>query len=735
MEIHTGDRVGIHIVSPACASCALAGEELRFYLRKVLKVKAHGTQTASTSTAEPAIRFFLGRTRDLADADVLDREKPDVSDPEGFLVHVADHHVVLGGGEGVGVLYAVYTFVERFLGVRFVRPGPDGEWIPRGQHVELSPGTIVETPAFTHRGCTPLLGRRPDEDLRAFRHFVDWMAKNRLNFFSFCYLDALPRFAELATYMKPRGIKLDVGGHCLARMLYGTWDMHGGPQERDQRTLQVFHAHPEWHCLKDGYRVVCKDHYGHFCLSNTDAVDTFCREVVNFLKRWHTALNFDSMSICLSDSNAVFCECETCRRQDRHELTQRFYRTVSDRIHRVFPELQMRFTVYADYITPDDRHRLPADTGVDMATWLQDYRYGLNQGPPKHARYRRLIERWLALTEGGTHGRDVGLFQYYSYGRCSAGPRLQALFEDARWLRRKGIRRLHDNLLHAYAAQGLPRSLTGYFMARALWNPDIEPQTCVAEIFDPLYGDAAPQMTECLRLSDGLDCAAWIPVTWWRWRQYPVALIRDTLTCCSVTLETLDRIDALLSEVGGAKELRTGLQGLGAWQAWSAATRENVEVTRTQYRVLSLLIQTDRAGGDLEDPDLTERVHREVQASAYLARRFDDTPSPSPSQKDRLAASFGWPRPLVDLFSAIEAKGAARALANATYHAVHNWQGCRDMKRTEGCDRCGLITCADFLEGPGRKRYAVRESPPELRLARQAKGGTWIVRDKADRKS
>ena len=58
-------------------------------------------------------------------------------------------------------------------------------------------------------------------------------------------------------------------------------------------------------------------------------------------------------------------------------------------------------------------------------------------------------------------------------------------------------------------------------------------------------------------------------------------------------------------------------------------------------------------------------------------------------------------------YMAFFGKGKERAVANVKYNAIYNWQGCKFARKIEGCEKCAIIACPDFLEGPGMKRYTI----------------------------
>jgi hypothetical protein len=62
---------------------------------------------------------------------------------EQVAVYTLDGRLYLSGNQPRGVLYAVYSFLQRQLGVRWLWPGPDGEFVG-GDDIRLRPAQMLE---------------------------------------------------------------------------------------------------------------------------------------------------------------------------------------------------------------------------------------------------------------------------------------------------------------------------------------------------------------------------------------------------------------------------------------------------------------------------------------------------------------------------------------------------------------------------------------------------------------
>jgi len=713
----------IVLLDQTCASSDLAASELQKYLKLALDLDAPIRR--KKGNADGQVPFYVGTVTHQTENGLLsaDAASTDLGE-EGLLIRIGDREVILAGETGVGVLYAVYVFAERLLGVRFLGAGLENEWIPQQRQVSLAKTQILEKPVFSRRGGTPyILDRLPARD---FREFIEWMAKNRLNFLTFSYLEDTPHLKELADELKVRGIKLDVGGHCLHRFLYGVWDVSTptGSGERWRIVEEKFRNHPEWHSLKNGHRVLCNDRYGHFCLSCREAVEEFCRNAIDFLKAYDGPEFLDSLSVCLSDTNAVFCECDACRKKPLMHAVQGFYNQVAERIHQVFPDLQVRFIAYEDHIAPSSRIPPARNVGIDIALWGPDYRHGLNADTPKHQRYMSIIKRWQAICKAGKGNNSLGIFQYYAFTRYSLGPRLKALFEDAVCFQQLGILRVHDNLIQAAVLEESPMALTPYFFARAFWNPSLGPEKQAQELFDPVFGPASRAMQECLHICDQLDAASITEPVWSRWRQYPLNLVQDCLSCCTETLADLGRIGEHLEDARRNSESPFAAALIDKWSDWALSSLRRVESTKVQFEVLRMLTETVERRRNLGEHTLMQKVIGKLMSLPGVKKHEGEIRKLDAEESAKLAQHFQLPEGTAR-YIAFLGKGKERALANVSANAVYAWQGCSFARAAEGCDQCAIIACPDFLEGPGRKRYAVREKAALGKIGDLA-GNQWI---------
>lgn len=104
-------------------------------------------------------------------------------DHDGFILQGGDaKNFVVVGGSDTGTEYAVYDFLERYLGVRWLLPGELGEDVPRQDTLSLPATRVAENPAYLLRYFWTIepAGQAAGDP---YPRYPSWGRQNRLNDF------------------------------------------------------------------------------------------------------------------------------------------------------------------------------------------------------------------------------------------------------------------------------------------------------------------------------------------------------------------------------------------------------------------------------------------------------------------------------------------------------------------------------------------------------------------------
>lgn len=263
-----------------------AARELCEYLKRVTGCSFKTVPEASVTG--PAI--YLGATK-FAEEKGLGLAS---CCPEEWFVKEFDGSLVIAGGEPRGTLYAVYHFLEDAVGVRWLSPAPDGDYVPSRPNLVLEDLDLHGNPPMPYRS------------IYTVPNGTKFLARNRMNTGSVEY-----------------GGGWVYGGTQESHTLYSTL---GTPDE--VRTL--FKEHPEYFPLKDGKRYCdlrkCDGgSQSQLCLTNPELrklwSDKLRALVVKETEKRKAAGTSMPLFYAVDQNDCFdgFCQCESCQAIVRRE--------------------------------------------------------------------------------------------------------------------------------------------------------------------------------------------------------------------------------------------------------------------------------------------------------------------------------------------------------------------------------------------------------------------------------
>ncbi|MCI8435822.1 MAG: DUF4838 domain-containing protein [Clostridia bacterium] len=242
---------------------------------------------------------------------------------DGFRIRYADGDLYMEGGNGRSVLYAVYAFIERFLGVRFFAPPAAYRGLEFGAFAEGVETAVTAPTDVPSNFC--LEEHSPIGYRDAYTYVYnqpDWCAKQKINAQSW----GLRIFgSELGGGLR----YADDGGHTFGKLIpvatYGE-------------------THPEYFSMRDGARVV--DRETQLCMTNDELVEPIETELRRLL-----ALMPDARLVSVSQNdNTEFCACEKCRRSyekyGKFGTLLRFVNKIAARLEKDFPDVLVHTFAY-----------------------------------------------------------------------------------------------------------------------------------------------------------------------------------------------------------------------------------------------------------------------------------------------------------------------------------------------------------------------------------------------------
>jgi len=405
----------------------------------------------------------------------------------GIVLSAKEHVLALFGTDAHtpadphGTRYAVTTFLEDKLGVRYLWPGELGKVMPRQETIVVGD--------FQHR-FSPPLGQRRIRSL-AYHDRIK-VGLDRLGFNKEDY-ERLRAEAQRTQTESPDWF----GWHRLG----GSLNLNGG-HAFGHLWAKYGKDHPDWFALQpDGSRDQSRSpDRARLCKSNPDLIAAIAREKIEELNRNPNLLG---VSVGPNDGGrATFCTCPKCealdspkgrkvllwdftggsRRDFEHvSLTDRmvyFWNGIAEQVAKVHPDKLLVVDAYSAYAAPPVERKLHPNLVVRFAPLgyhTEDYRQeGLRDWEGWSKAAKRIYFRPNLMLLGRRDG--LPLLYVHKFGT------------DFRYLAGHSMMGTDfDSCCHHWATQGL----NYYVVARLHWNPEQDVDALVDDFCRAGFGPAA----------------------------------------------------------------------------------------------------------------------------------------------------------------------------------------------------------------------------------------------------
>ena len=468
------DGWDIVVAQDAIESEVFAAEELRQFLGQ-----AGGAELPVVRESDrPNRHIFVGAGEAMRESDL----GFDVSSfgQEDFRIVVRDDTIAIAGGRPRGTLYGVYTFLEDYLGVRFL------------------------TPEHTH--VPPLGDWRRVEPVDRFYHppmEVRWV----------CYEDnyADPAFAARLrlNFARVPAIPLDSPDGRGAGPLGGRSSFQHIGHTFDQQLPPAKYAkdHPDYYCLFKGKRwatikpgedgIDFKE--GSFpygmqpCLSHPDVLEIVTQSVLDEFAAHPEYLN---VSVGQNDGGA-HCQCPPCaeifEREGGHSGSLiAFVNEVADVVAKEYPDRRVSTLAYSDTVVPPKTLR-PRDNVQIM--WCSITTCFVH----RHSDTTCPQNKWQIDTLRGWGAKTKHLYAWNylmndEYRGCQLPmPNLWHIDDNIRFQASLGVRGMFFETTSSSHGNQF-EELRNYLLSRLVWDPSQDADQLMTEWVSLHYGPAGPPM-------------------------------------------------------------------------------------------------------------------------------------------------------------------------------------------------------------------------------------------------
>ncbi|MAE62726.1 MAG: hypothetical protein CMJ18_00515 [Phycisphaeraceae bacterium] len=396
--------------------------------------------------------------------------------PEDLRIVVRDDNIVIAGGPVRGTLYGVYTFLEDYLGVRFL--APDHTHVPPvGRWRVIGPVDRFYSPPIDFRWVS----------YEASYARPDYCARMRLN----------------AARVPIRPVD-DLSGKGLGPF-GGRTPIHRTEHSfgRQLPPRQYAKDHPDYYCLFKGFRLATvKPGEGGFdfksgsypygmqpCLTHPDVLRIVTDRVLDRLedRRYLTA------PVSQNDGGA-HCQCDQCAPIDEREGTKagallEFVNKVADVVAREYPDRFVSTLAYSDTAAPPKTLR-PRDNVI--VTWCSISTCFIHafddRSCEQNVWHIEQLRRWAKIT------RHLYVWNYYlndeTRGYQLPLPNLRHIGHNVRFQMSLGVKGMFMQTTSSSHGNEW-EDLRNYVLSRVLWDPSIDDDRVIREWVTLRYGPAA----------------------------------------------------------------------------------------------------------------------------------------------------------------------------------------------------------------------------------------------------
>ena len=397
-------------------------------------------------------------------------------EPEGFEIHLADRRLILAGRDDPhqdwhwrghrtcrylrGSAYAVYSFLEHELGVRWLWPGQLGEVVRHMETIDVQPINRTEAPQLPMRIIRN----------NWYNAGMVWQVLSQNQWSTTVWVRQAYESDQWIDHLR-------VGN---SRSLPVSAEVFN-PEWLDE----FGQTHPEYFALQpNGQRLLTSAHGRvRMCLSNSGVIDEVVRRANEAFDE-NPVLEGFGLSLC--DVYGSYCVCPDCQAwgPTLSDLVARFYIACAEKVARTHPDKFLIGYAYHKYIDPPKTVDGLPENLIILVVGQNTFGY-LAQSD--HERSLASWRGWAKLSANPMIWRpnnfygDVGLPVNYTH----------KLADDLRLFCTTGLGGTDMDSMRRYWS-GV--SLTYYVTAKLLWDPQADVDAIIDDYCDRGFGAAAQAM-------------------------------------------------------------------------------------------------------------------------------------------------------------------------------------------------------------------------------------------------
>ncbi len=440
----------IVIGQDATAPEKTAANELADYLNRI----TGGDFTVTSDISATAqTRIFVGQTA------VVKSMLPEVkwSDlaGDGIIIKTKGNTLILAGDRPRGTLYAVYTFLEDYVGVRWWTY--DSTFVPRKSTLRIKDIDLTYKPPFRYRETFYNSTQRAEN--------ADFAAHRKLN----------------GHY---QGIGKDKGGHYSFLGFCHTFNQLIPPAAYAQ-------YHPDWFAMVNGKRTF---ETAQLCLTNDEMKKEFTRRALEWIKADPSA---GIISLAQNDC-AGACECDNCKALVAKTGSQSgalitFVNSVAEEIEKQYPTFLVETLAYQYTRSAPTNVKPRKNVLVRLCTIECDFSKPLDG--PTNTDFWKDMQNWKKISP------QLFVWDYVVNfnNLLIPHPNYQVLAKNIRLFEKNHVIGLFEQG-DGYNPDATFAGLKVYVLSKLMWNPKLNQDKLTSEFLRGYYGEAGPYLDKYLKV-------------------------------------------------------------------------------------------------------------------------------------------------------------------------------------------------------------------------------------------
>jgi hypothetical protein len=453
---------------------------------------------------------------------------------DGFIIDTTDpQNIIIAGPTSWGTEFGVYEFLERYLNIRWLLPGPDGEDVPQTNEINIPKERVMQNPTFFSRLYS---------GIRLHEGMV-WARRNRMhghiNFHhNFDSLFPVAKYAKTHPEFYP-----EVDGKRIIPTV-DSWKQLGLEDSQD------------W----------------NICFSSQTVVDETVNNICQYFKEHPDTKSY---SLGMNDS-MLQCNCAKCLATDsgkknflgQENLSDRFFtwaNAVAEGVLKEYPNKYFGMLAYHQFIEP------PVKTKVHkrIIPYFCYERYRWVKDSAARQMDIKVTAEWAKVTT------NLGWYDYF-YGTPYAAPRVyfHKMVESFRFAR--------DNNVSAMYGEAYPNFGEGpklYLALKMQWDVDADPDELLNDWYVRCVGQkSASHLKQYFDMWENIWATQIPNGSWWRDSRHYVSF-NNLQYLDSITAEDIAKAEELMQKTVALAE--TGPQKKRA--AALAKTFEYYKITWQLY--------------------------------------------------------------------------------------------------------------------------------------------------------